>query len=451
MQDWQIAVLVVILVVFVGLATPLIFLIYHFRNRRHRHSSKKTNTVTARYADTNDCARHDIVDLGDAFSQLFRGDPRIHPSTHLLYFLDFQGQLRWINFKKKPAANIGNESAMQQYIFETFRPTVEEGSTAVTFPPEMLGLSYMNDHQRLVTLDLNRLLARDAEFGARMQHTAERPLLLSRLVPDGADGDVLTVLSLRGYTVGGASVPPVIPSSTQYPSLTAASPPQQYQQRLEVDLSASRANPMSIAPAVSTATPGTRTPPPVDRSPVTSHFPPPMNLGSAYTLDASGMAPTPVIHPSDTHHITTSTPVSITAALYTVLSTNGSRTELDMISTAMIERARLRWDRRENLVVPIVSGVFSGYQCVINPVTEEATLSMVSAAHATNVNGERVIVCQRADILYYTVERVNSTQWLPFNKAFYLPAGQWCVRARSMLYNDNSSKTVAKVFTVKVV
>ncbi|CAJ1993624.1 hypothetical protein conserved [Leishmania donovani] len=451
MQDWQIAVLVVVIVVFVALATPLIFLIYRFGSNRRRYSSKRTNTTTSRYADSSCCAKHNIVDAGDAFGQLFRGDPRIHPSTHLLYFLDFQGELHWIDFNKKPAAKIDTESALQQYIFENFHPMVEEGNRVVPLPPEMLALSYINDHQSLVVLDLNRLLARDAEFGARMRHTAERPLLLSRLVADVADGAVFTALSRYGYTVGDASVPSVTQTGMQCPALVAASPPQQRHQRIDVNLSTSRANPIAAAPAVSASMPDTHVPPPTVRPPVAPHLSPPSNFSSPYACDASGMAPVPVIHPCDTHHITTSTPVSITAASYTVLNANGSRTELDAISTARIEGARLRWDRRQSLVVPFMSGVLSGYQCVIDPVTEEATLSTESAARAANVNGVESIVCRRADALYYTVERVNSTQWLPFDKAFYLPAGRWCVRARATLYCDNSSKTIAKVFTVTVI
>ncbi|CAG9583777.1 conserved hypothetical protein [Leishmania major strain Friedlin] len=451
MQDWQIAVLVVVIVVFVALATPLIFLIYRVGSNRRRYSSKRTNKTTSRYADSSYCAKHGIVDAGDAFGQLFRCDPRIHPSTHLLYFLDFQGELHWIDFNRKPAAKIDTESALQQYIFETFHPMVEEGNRVVPLRPEMLALSYMNDQQSLLVLDLNRLLARDTEFGARMRHTAERPLLLSRLVADVADGAVFTALSRYGYTAGDASVPPVTQTSMQCRALVAASPPQQHQQQIEVDLSTSRANPMAAAPAVSASMPDTHVPPPTVRPPVAPHLPPPSNFSSPYACDASGMAPAPVIHPYDTHHITTSTPVSITATSYMVVNANGSRTELDAMNTARIEGARLRWDRRQSLVVPFTSGVLSGYHCIIDPVTEEVTLSTESAARAANVNGMESIVCQRADALYYTVERVNSTQWLPFVKAFYLPAGRWCVRARATLYCDNSSKTIAKVFTVSVI
>ncbi|CBZ26096.1 conserved hypothetical protein [Leishmania mexicana MHOM/GT/2001/U1103] len=451
MQDWQIAVLVIVIVVFVGLATPLIYLIYRFGSRRRRYSSKRTNMTTSRYADSSCCAKYGILDAGDAFAQLFRGDPRIHSSTHLLYFVDFQGELHWINFNKKPAAKIDTESAIQQYIFETFHPIVEEDNRVVPLPPEMLALSYINYHQTLVVLDLNRLLARDAEFGARMRHTAERPLLLSRLVADGADRAVLTALSRYGHTAGDAFVPPVTQTSGQCPALVTASPLQQYQQRIEVDLSTSRANPMSTTPAVSTSLPNTHAPPPTVQPPVAPPLLPPSNFSSSYACDIFGMAPTPVIHPCDTHHITTSTPVSITAASYVLLNANGSGTELDAMSTARIEGARLRWDRRQSLVVSFVSGVLSGYQCIIDPITEEATLSTESAARATNVNGVESIVCRRADALYYTVERVNSTQWLPFDKAFYLPAGRWCVRARATLYCDNSSKTIAKVFTVSMI
>ncbi|AIO02388.1 hypothetical protein LPMP_352510 [Leishmania panamensis] len=441
MQGWQIAALVIIVVAFVALAVPLVLFIYRLGTCRRLRLSGRTKTISSRYVESIVRTQDDISDAGDAFSRLHRGDPRIHPSTHLLYFLDFQGKLHWIDFRKKPASEIDTESAMQQYIFETFQPTVEESNRMVYLPPETLALSYVNEHQRVVVMDLNRLLARDATFGARMLHTAERPLLLSRLVADDANGAVFTPLSRYGYTVGDAAVVPVTQSSMQYPALVAPSSPKQHQQCIEVDISESRANPMSMGPAVSAPMSSTPVPPP---QPSLS------NLKSAYVFDSSGMAPAPVIHPCDTHHITASTLVSITAASYTVLDANGTRTELDATNTALIEKARLRWDRRQRLVVPLVSGVLAGHQCVIDPVTEAVALFRSPAALATQVNGVHPVVCQRADALYYTVERVNSTQWLPFDKPFCLPAGRWCVQARSMLYSDDSSKTIAKVFTVTV-
>ncbi|KAG5464819.1 hypothetical protein LSCM4_00260 [Leishmania orientalis] len=448
MRGLKVALLIITVVTFVALATLLIFLIWWFgRSRRLRHS--KTKITTSHYLESGARTNNDVVSAGDAFTHLYRGDPRLRPKAYLLYFLDFQGKLHWIDFRTKPAADIDTESAMQQYIFETFQPTIQEGSRVVSLPPEMLALSYMNDNKALVVMDLNRLLARDAEFGERMMHTAERPLLLSRLVADSSTESVFTALSRYGNTAGGAAVASVAQASMPCPASVVASSPQQHHQQIQVDLRGTCANPMAMAPEVSVGTSVTYVPPPVVQPPVTPPVPPPSSLHSVYALDASGMAPTPVIHPCGTHHITTSTLVSVTAASYTVLYANGSRTELGAANTAKIEGARLRWDRRQSLVVPLVS-TMSGYQCVIDPITEEAKLFAAPPALTAGVDGVQTIECERADVLYYTIERVNSTQWLPFSKPFYLPAGRWCVRARAVLHRDNSSKTSAKVFTVYV-
>ncbi|KAK7199966.1 hypothetical protein NESM_000045100 [Novymonas esmeraldas] len=435
MQDWQIAVLVVIVVVFVALATLLLFLIYKFGNCNRLRLGRKSNIAASRYADAT-----------DAFSRLYRDDPRIHPSAHLLYFLDFQGELHWIDFKRRPASKIRTEAALQHHIVDVFQPTVEDGNRVLSFAPEMIGLSYVNEQHALVVLDVNRLLARDSDFGARMLHTAERPLLLSRLVADGVDGVVYTVLSRYNYNgAGGAAVSPVSRTATAFPAAPGLG-----QQLVEVDLSRSRANPMSFAPSVPPALPYAPAPPPVFRSPVAAALPPPSTSHHTYAADVPGMAPTPVVHPCETHHITTSTLVSVSAATYTVLHSNGGRTELDAVNTARVEAARLRWDRRQSLVVPLASGVLAGYQCLLDPVSEAATLVATSAIPGASASSAEPVVCQRADLLHYTVERVNSTQWLPYSGPFCLPAGRWCVRARAVLFRDDSSKTVAKVFTVNV-
>lgn len=448
MQDWQIGVLVVIIVVFVALATLLVLLIYRFGNWRRCCRSGASRKTVSRYVDTVREAHTTVFDgSGDAYSHLFRGDPRIRPSTHVMYFLDFQGELHWIDFKKRPATTIHGEVDIQQYLVDTFQPTIEEGNRVVAFSPEMLGLSYVSDPFTIVVMDLNRLLARDAEFGARMLHTAERPLLLSRLVADGADGAVFTALSRYGYTVGGAAVPPATqitggPGATPTPAAGAAAP-YSHTQQIELDLSRSRANPMVQVP-----TSLSHTPPP--QPPLLPAAVPLPSAGAAvYAADGAGMAPTPVIHPAETHHIATSTLISITAATYTVLHSAGGRTELDAVNTARIEAARMRWDHRSSLLVPLVTGPLTGYLCAIDPVSEGATL-FAPASTAASARTAEPMVCLRADALYYTVERVNSTQWLPFTAPFFLPAGRWCVRARAVLYRDDSSQTSAKVFTVNV-
>ncbi|KAG5464077.1 hypothetical protein LSCM1_00257 [Leishmania martiniquensis] len=448
MQGVKIALLVITVVIFVVLAALLIFLICWF-SRRRCHSASKANT--SRYLESVARTSHDALDTGGAFAKLYRGDPRLRPSAYLLYFLDFQGKLQWVDFRTKPAVGIATESAMQQYIFENLQPTIQEGSRLVRLPPEMLALSYVNDNQALVVMDLDRLLARDAEFGARMRHTAERPLLLSRLVADSSNESVFTALHRYGHTGGDAAVAPAAQAGAPRPTSIVTSPPQQHHQQVQADLRESCTNPMAIAPGVPAATLDTPTPPPVAQSSVAPPLPLPLpgNFNSVYAFDASGMAPTPVIHPCGTHHITTSTLVSVTAASYTVLHVDGSRTELGAANTERIEAARLRWDRRQSLVVPLASDM-SGSQCVIDPITGTAKLFAAPSALGTGVDSVLSIECERADALYYTVERINSTQWLSFCKPFYLPAGRWCVRARAVLHRDNSSRTAAKVFTVYV-
>lgn len=442
MQDWKVAVLVVIIVVFVVLASLLLFLLYRFGN--WRHFLRRKNKTTLRYVDdVEENVTHKSLqvtqseDSSDMYRQLFLYDPRLRPSPHVLYFIDFQGELLSVDFKKKASRHINTESELQRYLVDTFHPTIEEGNRVNAVTAEMLGLAYVDDLQALVVLDLNRLLDRDDEFGARMTHTAERPLLLARLVPDGADGAVYTTLTRFGYTVGS---PPTLRVRADGNCLVAPSQ-QQQQQEIIVDVAQSRANPM--APSSTAVAPSTSAAPPNAPQLSPLHAP---RVASLFSPDVPGLAPVPLIHPCNTHHITTSTPVTVTAATYTVLHHNGCRSVLDAANTAVIEGARLRWDRRQSLVVSLVSSVFAGYQCVIDPVTENGNLLPPRGVGTL----AEPIVCQRADALQYTVERVNSTQWLPVERAFYLPAGRWCVRARSLLYSDDSTKSTAKVFTVNV-
>jgi hypothetical protein len=454
MQDWKVAVLVVIIVVFVVLAALLLFLLYRFGHWRRLAHRKKTTTL--RYIDD---VENTLQEMGDSngsevYWRLFLHDPRLRPSSHVMYFIDFQGELLSIDFKKKKLRHITTEQDLQRYLLETFHPTIEEGNRVTTMTPEMLALSYVDDRQALVVLDLSRLLERDREFGARMKHTAERPLLLTRLVPDGVDGAVYTTLTRFGNVV---DAPPAQQAASPAGGNLLAAPPQQQQQlqqqEILVDVAHSQANSMTAASSHLAAVPSPAPPAATHASSpplLTTHAqpsPPQAARGtSIYSADLPGMAPAPVIHPCDTHHITTSTPITVTAATYTVLHRNGTRSVLDAANTAMIESARLRWDRRQSLVIPLVSGVFAGYHCGFDPVTENGSLLPPQGGGTL----AEPLVCLRADAVQYTVERVNSTQWLPVERAFYLPAGRWCVRARSALYNDGSSKSVAKVFTVNV-
>ncbi|KPI87013.1 hypothetical protein ABL78_3925 [Leptomonas seymouri] len=457
MQSWKVGLLVVIIVVFLALAALLLFLLYRFGHwRRFTLLRKKVDSL---YLDHVEESVHrnnfhdDVVDSSDMYLQLFLHDPRLRPSPHVLYFIDFQGELLSLNFKKKPLHNVRTESELQRYLFDTFHPTIEEGNRVTTVMPEMLALSHVDDRQVLVVLDLNRLLNRDSEFGARMLYTAERPLLLSRLVPDGVDGVVYTILTRFGYSV---VAPPFMQVRADGNYLVA--PPQsqqsQQQQDIVVDVSQLRGNPMMQPPASpaaaavvpSPAVPASKYPRQSFSAPAQSQASSASPSASLFTLDMPGMAPTPIIHPSDTHHITTSTPIVITAATYTILYNNGARSVLDAANTAAIESAYLRWDRRHSLVSTLVSGALAGYQCVIDPVTENGNLLPPQGSGGF----AEPIVCLRADALHYTVERVNSTQWLPFERAFYLPAGRWCVRARSVFYRDDSTKSTAKVFKVNL-
>ncbi|KPA80230.1 hypothetical protein ABB37_05201 [Leptomonas pyrrhocoris] len=449
MQDWKIAVLVVIIVVFLVLAALLLFLLYRFGNWRRFTLHRKKKTL--RYIDDveeniiRNRLQEGATDSSDMYQQLFLYDPRLHPSPHVMYLIDFQGELLSLDFKKKSLHNVKTEPDLQRYLFDAFHPTIEEGNRVTAVTPEMLALSYVDDRQALVVLDLNRLLDRDAEFGARMQHTAERPLLFSRLVPNGVDGSVYTTLTRFGYSVGAPPSMRVRPDG----NYLVAPPQAQQSQQIAVDVAESRANPIArmnpmARASASSAAAAAAVPP--SAFPGAAQYPPPTHTTSLYVPDVPGMAPAPIIHPCGSHHITTNTPITVTAATYTVLHSNGTRSVLDAANTALIESARLQWDRRQSLVVTLVSGSFTGYQCVVDPVTENGNLFPPRGGGGF----AEPIVCQRADALQYTVERVNSTQWLPVERALYLPGGRWCVRARAVLYSDDSSKSSAKVFTVNV-
>lgn len=436
MKSWQIGVLVAICVVFVAAASLILFLIYRYGNWRTLCSAGK---AASRYAEERQFG------VTDAYSRLYIGDLRIRPSGHILYFIDFHGELKWIDFSKKPASRIRTEDELQRYIWTTFAPVLttamaENVALARQQVPEALALSYVDCAQNVVVMDIFRLLLRDDEYTARMRLTAERPLLLSWLVED-PNQPVITVLDRYRATA--------TPQASHDAARTES------QQSINVQLENYRSNPMSPPPSAATS-------PKLGHAPAASSVPPFTDYYATRSLtpipspaavaEPGSSAPTPVIHPVDAHEITTRTPVFITAASYTVFHANGSQSALEEANVIEIEAARAHWDHQQSLAVLLRAGSYAGYRCMVDPVTDAAHLVPQLSSSAAASRAREVVVRSSADTsLYYTIERVSSTQWLLYEHPLQLPAGKWCVQAKAVSLCDGSSKTTSKIFVVNVI
>lgn len=393
MLDWQIAVLVVICVVFVIVAALLLFLLWRI-SRKPTTTMKGGGSIGSQGAATRYCG--------------------LTPSDTVLHFVDFNDLAKSIDFAAHPELTSG--AALQTYI------AVLCGGLD---DPESLSLDYLSDSGAIVVMDLDRLITQDAEFAARMRHTAERPLQLSRLVDVGGPTvtalptDAPLSLEQTGANGGTASVtnPLVGVASTsnqldvalsmRYPAHTLPS-------------STSRAGALALTNVEDGGSRGIRRLPALEGD--GSHSP----------------GPVPRIFPTSST-ITPNTPVCIMAATYTVRHLDGTTHVLDDATTAVLEAAMC--GDSTSRTIRVERGEYHGCVFLVHPERGEATLRAPGMVDCT-------VVRRRAEGVQYTVDRTNSTQWRTFNRPFFLPPGRWCVRARATSASTTHSPSTAKVYTV---
>lgn len=389
MKDWQIAVLVIICVIFLISAFLLGFLIYRT--------------------------------WLDGLPACYPGCTR---KKNVLYYLDFSYQLQFVDIKRD---YIHNGTALQQCLAKKLAST----SPTATADWELLCLSYLgNDYrevtpsaaERTVPLDLDRLVANDAQRDARMRHTAERPLflqLLEEVYPNSGGGTGGTVLNN--------------PLAGCQPS-TAGRPVDS----IDIDVNISRAG--QATPAQSQLTPS-QTPAAQSLVPYSQTRRP------APPLPACSSSPKPLLFPTEVY-ITDQTPIFILAAHYYLYDPNGAVQVLDEVTTATLEAGMCgestNSGNRADGSSPCLrlrEGPYESATVLLDVGKGTAVLRRPGVVDCT-------LVRRAADHVQYCVDRQNSSQWEPFEKPLQLPPGRWCVRAQATSAFGVSPTTTAKVYTV---
>ncbi|ESL11349.1 hypothetical protein TRSC58_00902 [Trypanosoma rangeli SC58] len=241
-----------------------------------------------------------------------------------------------------------------------------------------LTLLYVDETGRSVEMDLDRLVVPDENLRIRMHHTEGRPLVLSQ-------------------EVKSLSFTPV-----KYEQEEPAK--QKYNGVIDVTYTRSGGRVPDVGG--------------VSQRPYTN-----------------GCVPPPVILPLSSR-ISSATPVSITAARYTVRS---SGVVLEKDAAAFVEVAMMERTRR-TVTLPC------GARVIVEP-NERAAWLLDESGRNVGVP----LLREAAESVRYTVDNMSSVQWCPYTHPIFLPPGRWCIRAESSTVDRCSVETVSRVFTVDIV
>lgn len=394
--------LVVMCVVFVVLATVLILLIRRYWNGAAL--AKSTLCCGSREDDSASCY------------------PGCHPNANVLYFLDFAHVLHAVDITE----GISTGAALQQAVAL---------AAGVTERVDTLSLAATSGTV-MVEIDLDRLIAKDAQRDQRMRRTAVRPLLLHRLV-EVDDGS-------RSAPAVGSGVSSAEPPSLN-PFASAASGCNGVND-VNVTLTRQLQQPSSQGALYPTTFTGAQAP-----SYVAGVFHDP---AAPAPLPPVMSVPSPLIFPSYTSHISTTTPVYIMAAHYFICYPANSSPHnaaysiapqlVDEATTAQLEAAMC--GESGSQTVSLSQGPLAGSTFTVNPRNGTARLRLAGQLSPQ----ELMVVRRKADIIRYCIDSTSSSQWRLFEQPIFLPPGRWCLRAKVSSADERYSDTAAKVFSVGV-
>ncbi|EAN78107.1 uncharacterized protein TEOVI_000526800 [Trypanosoma equiperdum] len=240
-----------------------------------------------------------------------------------------------------------------------------------------IALTYVNDARRCVEVDPDLLLRSDGELSDRLMQSKFFPLRL------------------------GWRVKPPQPEQKRH-----------QKQRVDEDAKACSAEESRIATRIHEC---------------------PQEMANGSYKDVVGSTPLPLILPTNSH-ITSSNPITITAAQYTV---EGSNYVLDVNTVVAMQEALRQHTPRSILL-------------------EDGSVILVDPARRTvclrTPQGNQCAVTEHpAGELKYTIDNKGAGQWYPYRCPIYLPPGRWCVRAEASSADHRRVRTTSRVFTVDVV
>lgn len=513
MQDWKIALMVIICVVFVILTVFLSVCIYLWwdndpkrlqkrhrflhccssrdldeeeadrrRSSRRRRSSKNNEHRYGADADGNDDGDDDE---GDSPTRAQHGGrrncccyPGCKPNKDILYFLDFSQTLRSVNIRSgrirtgvELQVAVAREARVTDRIDTLSLAATYASSGAATTATANVGGAYLVGDNTM-EVDLDRLVSSDGQRDQRMRQTAMRPLLLHRL----------TEVDLPGHNNIGDGGSPVASLANPFGSPVAATASGGGATAVVnsnmIDVSVSRQQSGRPAPLLQQQQPsimpwnvmtttgrgggGDGGP----SSPIAGIFSDPR---SPAPLPPVTSVPAPLIFPTRTAHITTATPVFIMAADYYICLPNNSNASAfdsnhhhqqqqgaqkiqDEETRALLESAMCS-EHTNNTTTTVrpSSGPHRGCTFTVDPQHGTALLRTPSNI---NANGgsvvELVVVRRRAAVVRYCLDTSGASQWRAFEAPIYLPAGRWCLQAKVSSADDRFTDTAAKVFSVSV-
>lgn len=395
MLGWQIAVLVVMVVVFLVCFAVLTFLLLKYGR------------------------------WGDAGA--WRGG-KAQKGPLVLHFRDFDNVPRSINLEENPS--ILNALSLYEKISQLCGVT----------DPETLALYSVEASEKegaspAPPIAPDAFLKRDASFTERVQQTARLPLVLGRMYGFHRVGDAESSTPNAAMVqkqrlehvvvdVGVAKHQGEQTGRVESTGGGGANRPSQALQRKKADEEDGGRGVDIVRHAQARRGP----------SPV-----PPPAVTTSCALEPSL---SPFLLPT-THHISTKTPLSIHASMYYVCLDSGATRRLDAYATTAIDKVLLANQKGSDYTFAVPQQGKYAHR--------EFHFAGSRITLRASQPGERdcVVTRRASDAIFFTFDKSMNAHWQRYTRPFYLPPGRWCVRARAQ-YDGEEGGSVSRVFAVEL-